>query len=68
MSSQIGEITIAYATRLWEKAHDCDFGTNNDERILEHLNDIDAEMYLKGVDFTRVSYRKPGKSKPFLSK
>ena len=33
----IGETTVAYATRLREKAHDCDFGTNNDERIVEHL-------------------------------
>ena len=33
----MGETTVAYATRLREKAHDCDFGTNCDERILEHL-------------------------------
>ena len=33
----MAETTVAYATRLREKAHDCDFGTNCDERILEHL-------------------------------
>ena len=37
MRPQIGETTVAYATRLREKAHDCDFGTNQDERIPEHL-------------------------------
>ena len=31
------ETTVAYATRLREKAHDCNFGSNYDERILEHL-------------------------------
>ena len=28
---------MAYATRLREKAHECEFGVTNDERILEHL-------------------------------
>ena len=37
MRPGIGETTVAYATRLPEKAHDCDFDTNCDERILEHL-------------------------------
>ena len=31
------ETTVAYTTRLREKAHDCNFGSNYDERILEHL-------------------------------
>ena len=31
------ESTVAYATRLREKARDCNFGVNCDERILEHL-------------------------------
>lgn len=33
----IGETTVAYATRQRKKAHNCDFGNNNDERILKHL-------------------------------
>ena len=37
MRPQIGETTVAYATRLREKAHESDFGTNKNERILEHL-------------------------------
>ena len=37
MRPEIGETTVAYATRLREKAHDCDFGSNCDDRILEHL-------------------------------
>ena len=37
MRPQMGETTVAYATRLREKAHDCDFGSNHDERIREHL-------------------------------
>ena len=37
MRPDMGETTAAYVTRLREKAHDCDFGTNCDERILEHL-------------------------------
>ena len=28
---------MAYATRLREKAHECQFGDTNDKRILEHL-------------------------------
>ena len=28
---------MAYATRTREKAHECEFGDTNDERILEHL-------------------------------
>ena len=31
------ESTVVYATRLREKACDCNFGTNCEERILEHL-------------------------------
>ena len=34
------ETTVAYASRLREKAHDCNFGVNCDERILEHLIQI----------------------------
>ena len=34
------ETTVAYATRLRGKAHDCDFGSNCDDRILEHLIQI----------------------------
>ena len=37
MRPQVKETTVAYATRLREKAHDCDFQSNHDERILEHL-------------------------------
>ena len=37
MRPQVGETTVTYATRLREKAHDCDFKTTQDERILEHL-------------------------------
>ena len=37
MRPQVKETTVAYATRLREKAHDCDFKSNHDERILEHL-------------------------------
>ena len=32
-----GESTAAYGARLREKASDCEFGDNHDERILEHL-------------------------------
>lgn len=32
-----GETTITYATRLREKAQECEFGDTCDERILEHL-------------------------------
>ena len=34
---EAGEATVAYATRLREKAHECEFGDTNDGRILEHL-------------------------------
>ena len=37
MRPEMGETTVAYATRLREKANDCDFDTSCDERILEHL-------------------------------
>ena len=37
MRPQVGETTVTYATRLREKAHDCDFKVSQDERILEHL-------------------------------
>ena len=32
-----GETAVAYATRLREKAYDCEFGATIDDRILEHL-------------------------------
>ena len=32
-----GETTVAYAARLREKGNECEFGTNGDDRILEHL-------------------------------
>ena len=34
---EICETTIGYATRLREKAHECDFGNNCNTRILEHF-------------------------------
>ena len=34
---ETGEATVAYATRLREKAHECEFSDTYDERILEHL-------------------------------
>ena len=37
MRPDTGEATVLYAMRLQEKANECDFGTNCDERILEHL-------------------------------
>ena len=37
MRPEMGESTVAYATRLRGKARECDFGGNCDERILEHL-------------------------------
>ena len=37
MRPEIGETTIGYAMRLREKAHECNFGNNCNERILEHL-------------------------------
>ena len=37
MRPEIGDTTVAYATRLGEKAPECDLGTDCDERILEHL-------------------------------
>ena len=36
MRPLVGESTTAYAARLREKAHDCEF-TNEDDRILEHI-------------------------------
>lgn len=33
MRPEIGETTVTYATRLREKAYECDVGTNSDERI-----------------------------------
>ena len=32
-----GETTVAYAARVREKGNECEFGTNCDDRILEHL-------------------------------
>ena len=43
---EVGETIIAYATRLREKAHRCDFGSSNDDRILEHLIQIIENQYL----------------------
>ena len=37
MQPELEETTVAYATRIREKAIDCNFGSNYDERILEHL-------------------------------
>ena len=37
MRPRVKETTVAYATRLREKAHDCDFESNHDKRILKHL-------------------------------
>ena len=37
MRPRVEETTVEYATQLREKAHDCDFKINKDERILEHL-------------------------------
>ena len=37
MKPETGEVTVAYATRLREKAHDCEFGDTCDELLLEHL-------------------------------
>ena len=34
---EAGEATVTYATRLREKANECEFGDMQDERILEHL-------------------------------
>ena len=37
MRPELEETTVAYATRLRENVHDCNFGSNYDERILELL-------------------------------
>ena len=37
MRPQVGETSVTYATRLREKAQDCDFKTIKDERMLERL-------------------------------
>jgi len=37
MKPEHGETTVAYAARLREKGNECEFGTNCDDRILEHL-------------------------------
>ena len=55
MRPQIGETTVAYAARQREKAHDCDFGTNQIERILAHLiQTIENQTLFKQV------YQMPG--------
>ena len=51
MRPEIGETTDAYATRLREKAHDCDFGSNCDDRILEHLIQT---AYIQVLDIARI--------------
>ena len=43
---EAGETIVAYATRLREKAQGCDFGSSNDDRILEHLIQTIEEQYL----------------------
>lgn len=43
-----GQTTVTFATRLREKAHECDFGGNTDERILEHLiRTIENKLLIK---------------------
>lgn len=37
MTSTSSESTAAYAARLREKAAECEFGGNHDDRLLEHL-------------------------------
>ena len=37
MRPQVGETTSAYASRLREKAKECEFGDMYDERNLEHI-------------------------------
>ena len=61
MRPELEETTVAYATRLREKAHDCNFGSNYDERILEQLiqtieNSALAELHIKVVEFARIFY------------
>ena len=44
---EAGETIVAYVTRLREKAYGYDFGSSNDERILEHREPISyTEMYI----------------------
>ena len=43
---EAGETIVAYATRLSEKAHGCDFGSSNDGRILENLIQTIKNQYL----------------------
>ena len=52
-----GETTVSYATRLREKSYDCEFGATFDDRILEHLIQIDSEMYFKKLAIVAVSFR-----------
>lgn len=48
MKPMEGESTVSYATRLWEKAQDCEFGNNLDDRILEHLiQTIESETLIQ---------------------
>ena len=55
--SEAGEAIVAFATRLREKAHGCDFGSSNDDGILEHLihqlrtNITWLFVYCKGGNF-----------------
>ena len=44
---EAGEATVVYASRLREKAYDCDFGDNTNERILEHLIQTIEYEFLK---------------------
>ena len=37
MKPTVGETTIAYTARLWEKSAHCEFGDKEKERMLEHL-------------------------------
>ena len=61
--TQVGENTVTYATRLREKAHDCDFKTSQYERILEHLiQTIDNLTLIQNV------YQNPGHYNNFCQK
>ena len=54
--SELGEATVAYATRLREKADGCDFGDISDRT--SYSNDRESssytQMHFKRVDFTTI--------------
>ena len=64
MRPQVKETTVAYATRLREKAHDCDFKSSHDERILEHLIQTIENQTL----IFKNAYQNPGHKKNFCQK